>query len=91
LIHKKHGVALELLLRDAEEARTTNMCKGVVKNSDGLIRRCNFRGKMDGYCKFHKDHGERIQKRTLHSNDHFNYACVEIQEAQLELRDLGII
>ena len=90
-IHKKHAVPLDLLLRDAEEARNTNICKGIVKESNGETRRCSFRGKFDGYCKFHKDQGERIQKRVLHSGDHFKSACNEVREAQSELRDLGIL
>jgi hypothetical protein len=84
-------VPLDLLLRDADEARNTNICKGIVKDSDGENRRCSFRGKIGGYCKFHKDQGERIQKRVLQSGDHFTSACNEVREAQSELRDLGIL
>ena len=89
-IHKKHQISLDLLLRDGEEAYNTDICKGIIKDSNGTTRRCSFKAKCEGYCKFHKEQGERIQRRTLTSDDHFENACNEIDEARSELRDLGI-
>ena len=90
-IHKKHGVALDILLRDAEEVCNSNICMGVVTTSTtGETRRCSFKAKHNGYCKFHRERGRQIQERMLTSEDHYDEAVNEIQDAQSRLREMGL-
>lgn len=90
-IHRKHGVALDLLLRDAEEVCNSNICMGIVTNSaTGETRRCSFKAKHNGYCKFHRERGRQIQERMLTSEDHYEEAVNEIQDAQSRLREMGL-
>src|SRR6056300_889466 len=54
IISKKHGIAMDLLLKDIPKTFSGTVCKGTKKN-DG--RRCTFRAGRDGYCKHHHTHG----------------------------------
>jgi uncharacterized Fe-S cluster-containing protein len=65
IISKKHGIALDLLLRDIPTVYTGNMCKGT--KSGGI--RCTHRGIHNGYCGKHVSQGERIRQRVW---DHTN-------------------
>jgi hypothetical protein len=62
-ISKKHGISLNILLRDLPEICSVTLCKG--QKSDG--RRCMFKGIHNGYCRHHKEQGEKIRQRVLTS------------------------
>jgi len=49
LISKKHGIAIDLLLKDIPKTVSGKICKGV--RNDG--RRCTRKGIHDGYCGMH--------------------------------------
>jgi hypothetical protein len=61
IISKKHGIALELLLRDIPPKYSGSLCKGM--RSSG--QRCLFRSVKDGYCRYHTVQGERVRTRTI--------------------------
>jgi hypothetical protein len=63
VISKKHGIALDLLLRDVPEMYTGLMCKGTKHNG----QRCAFRGIHGGYCGKHVTQGNRIKQRVIPS------------------------
>lgn len=90
-VHKKHGVALDILLRDAEEVCNSNICMGIITTSaTSETRRCSFRAKYNGYCKFHREQGTQIERRILTSEDRYNQAMEDIYEGQSRLRELGL-
>jgi len=90
-IHKKHGVALDILLRDAEEVCNSNICMGVVTiSTTGETRRCSFKAKHNGYCKFHREQGTQIERRTLTDGDRYSQAMEDISEGLSRLRQLGL-
>ena len=49
IISKKHGISMDLLLKDIPETFSGTICKGT--KVDG--RRCTFRGIHSGYCRHH--------------------------------------
>jgi hypothetical protein len=69
MVSKKHGISLELLLRDIPPKYETAMCKG--HKVDG--EKCGFRAVENGYCRTHVVQFERIRERiiiprTLHTH-----------------------
>jgi hypothetical protein len=60
IISKKHGISLDLLLKDIPDTFAGTICKGT--KNDG--RRCTFRGTHDGYCRHHKD--QRVSLKHMH-------------------------
>lgn len=62
-ISKKHGISLNILLRDLPDICSVTLCKG--QKSDG--RRCMFKAIHNGYCRHHKEQGEKIRQRVLTS------------------------
>ncbi len=60
-ISKKHGVSLELLLRDIPSKYVGVLCKGH-KNCG---EKCTFRAVDNGYCRHHMIQFERIRERTI--------------------------
>jgi hypothetical protein len=67
IISKKHGISMELLLKDIPEIFSGTICKGV--KADG--RRCTFRGINDGYCRHHVTQINRLKHMSIaRSNSH---------------------
>jgi hypothetical protein len=63
IISKKHGIPMELLLRDVPTTSSISLCRGIKSNG----QRCTFNGQYDGYCKHHQHQGKKIQQRNLPS------------------------
>ena len=63
IISKKHGIALDLLLKDIPKTFSGTICKGTKKN-DG--RRCTFRAGRDGYCRHHLTQANRLKHISIH-------------------------
>jgi|TARA_B110000444_G_scaffold261421_1_gene313371 hypothetical protein len=57
IISKKHGISLDLLLKDIPEIFSGTICKGT--KNDG--RRCTFRGTNNGYCRHHAAQYNRLE------------------------------
>lgn len=93
-ISKKHGIPLELLLKDIPESYTVTMCKGT--KNDG--RRCGFKAVQNGYCRHHIAQGERICQRSFSSTGSIHNHGPEMMfvrgcpgcEASNGLIDLGV-
>jgi len=69
IISKKHGISMELLLKDIPETFSGTICKGA--KVDG--RRCTFRGINDGYCRHHATQVNRLKHMSIvrnHSHTH---------------------
>lgn len=67
IVSKKHGISLDLLLRDVPDVYTGLTCKGT--KSDG--HRCTFKGLHEGYCGKHVSQGRIIRQRDISSmNSH---------------------
>jgi len=60
IISKKHGISMDLLLKDIPETFSGTICKGTT--NDG--RRCTFRGIRSGYCRYHSTQGNRLKYRS---------------------------
>ena len=69
-ISKKHGISLELLLKDIPECYATTICKGT-KTTTG--QRCSFKASDHGYCRHHALQGQRICQRTFSSSSIHNH------------------
>ena len=63
IISKKHGIPLDLLLRDVPENYTGSVCKGTKSNG----HRCTQKGLHNGYCGKHVAQGSKIKHRDLKS------------------------
>jgi Fe-S-cluster containining protein len=50
-VNKKHGISLELLLRDLPERFEQTRCKGLKKNGT----RCTHKATDEGFCRWHVD------------------------------------
>jgi len=61
-ISKKHGILLELLLKDIPECYMTTICKGTKATSG---HRCSFKAVENGYCRHHTLQGKRICQRIF--------------------------
>ena len=67
-ISKKHQIPLELLLRDIPQINGGDRCRGKKRGRDGGGEvRCSFKAGENGYCKYHKQQGEKVQPRCLPS------------------------
>lgn len=94
IISKKHAISLELLLKDMPVAYTSTICKGT--KSDG--HRCAFKSMNNGYCRKHKEQGERLCQRSISSSNLHNHGpeqmyvrgCPGCESANNGLIDLGI-
>jgi len=94
IISKKHGIALDLLLKDLPETYTSTICKGT-KGKGG--QRCTFKAVTNGYCRHHAIQGERICQRALSSTSTHNHGPGQMFvrgcpgcESSKELIDLGV-
>ena len=94
-ISKKHGISLDLLLKDIPKCYTTTICKGT-KNSG---QRCNFKAVAsgNGYCRHHALQGQRICQRVFSSSSIHNHGADKMFvkgcpgcESSNELIDLGL-
>jgi hypothetical protein len=63
VISKKHGIPLDLLLRDVPEIYNGLTCKGTKSNG----QRCTHKGLHEGYCGKHVTQGNRIKQRNITS------------------------
>jgi hypothetical protein len=61
IISKKHGISLDLLLKDIPDTFSGTICKGT--KTDG--RRCTFKGARNGYCKHHSDQHNRLNCMSI--------------------------
>jgi hypothetical protein len=69
IISKKHGISMDLLLKDIPETFSGTICKGT--KVDG--RRCTFRGIHSGYCRHHAAQANRLKHMSIsrsHSHNH---------------------
>jgi len=92
-LSKKHGISLDILLKDLPDTYTSTTCKGTKSNG----HRCTFKGTYGGYCRHHAAQGARINcNKSLSSSSLHNHppdqmfvqgcpAC----ECSNELIDLG--
>lgn len=63
IISKKHGIAMDLLLKDIPKTFSGTICKGT--RTDG--KRCTFKGIHDGYCGHHvTQHTQRLKMVSIH-------------------------
>jgi hypothetical protein len=91
-ISKKHGISLELLLKEIPDTYSSCTCKGTKPNG----QRCTFRGVNNGYCKHHTAQANRIKQRSFSSSSihthgpeqMFVSGCPGCQSSN-ELIDLG--
>jgi hypothetical protein len=68
IISKKHGISMDLLLKDIPKTFSGTICKGTKRN-DG--KRCTFRATDNGYCRHHSMQGNRLMCTSLvRSNSH---------------------
>jgi hypothetical protein len=65
IISKKHGIPMELLLRDVPTTSSISLCRGIKSNG----QRCTRKGANNGYCGHHAHQGERIKQRLLPSSN----------------------
>lgn len=93
-ISKKHGIPLELLLKELPETFTSTTCKGTKAGG----HRCTFRAVYNGYCRHHKTQGERICQRSFSSSNLHNHGPEQMFvhgcpgcESSKELIDLNTI
>ena len=94
-ISKKHGIALEQLLKDIPSSYTNTTCKGSTNNG----QRCTFRASENGYCQRHIIQGKRVCQRifsnsgsSLHNHGPekmFVKGCPGCESSN-ELIDLGV-
>lgn len=68
-ISKKHGISLDLLLKDIPDSYTCTTCKGTKTNG----QRCMFKSVYNGYCRHHKTQGERLCQRTFSTSSLHNH------------------
>ena len=94
IISKKHGISMDLLLKDIPETFSGTICKGT--KTDG--RRCTFRGIHGGYCRHHSTQGNRLKYRSIprtnshiHGPDQMYVKGCPGCEMSNELIDLGTI
>lgn len=94
IVSKKHGISMELLLKDIPDTFSGTICRGT--KHDG--KRCTFKGVHDGYCKHHAVQKKRLQqsfvKRTnnhTHGPERFFVRGCPGCELSNELIDLGTI
>jgi len=69
IISKKHGISLDLLLRDIPKTYSSTLCKGVKGNGE----RCGFKAIDEGYCRHHQSQRSKICQRTLSSESLHNH------------------
>lgn len=93
-ISKKHGIALDLLLKDIPSTYTSTICKGT-KGKGG--QRCTFKAVSNGYCRHHMAQGDRICQRSFSSASVHNHGPEQMFvrgcpgcESSKELIDLGV-
>jgi hypothetical protein len=95
VLSKKHGISLDVLLKDLPETYTSTTCKGAKANG----QRCTFKGIHNGYCSRHVVQGARINlnkslsSTNLHSHGpekFYDPECPACQQCTSGLRDLGI-
>jgi len=60
-ISKKHGISLQLLLKDIPETCTGSMCKGIKGNG----QRCAFKSVSDGFCRYHITQKSKMTQRIF--------------------------
>ena len=68
-LSKKHGIALDILLKDLPDTYTSTTCKGAKANG----QRCTFKGIHNGYCSRHAAQGARICHRVSSSASLHNH------------------
>lgn len=94
IISKKHGISLELLLKDVPENFSGTICRGT--KADG--KRCTFKGLHNGYCKHHADQNVPLKCTTIprtFTHNHgpeqrFVLGCIACERSK-ELIDLSTI
>ena len=69
ILSKKHGISLDVLLKDLPETYASTTCKGTKSNG----QRCGFKSSEDGYCKHHTLQGKRICQRVFSSSSLHNH------------------
>lgn len=70
IISKKHGISMDLLLKDIPETFSGTICKGT--KNDG--RRCTFRGTTEGYCKHHAAQIKRLKPMSISRTNSHNHS-----------------
>lgn len=94
ILSKKHGISLEILLKDLPDTYTSTTCKGTKTNG----QRCTFKGIYGGYCSRHAaqgarlNHNKSISSTSLHTHGPekvYDPNCPGCCSAN-ELIDLGI-
>lgn len=93
IISKKHGISLDILLKDIPASYTSTICKGTKANGT----RCTFRALECGYCRHHKAQGDRLRQRTMSNSSLHTHGPEQMFvrgcpgcESSKELIDLGI-
>lgn len=94
-LSKKHGISLEILLKDLPDTYSSTTCKGTKSNG----QRCTFKGMYSGYCRHHAAQGVRINcHRSLsslslhnHPSDQMFVEGCPACESSNELIELGTI
>ena len=94
VLSKKHGISLDVLLKDLPETYTSTTCKGTKNNG----QRCTFKGTYSGYCSRHSAQGARInQNKSLSSTNLHTHGAERVYDpccpgcmSGSGLRDLGI-
>ena len=70
IISKKHGISIDLLLKDIPETFSGTICKGA--KTDG--RRCTCRGIHQGYCRHHAVQGTHLKHMPISRNHSHNHS-----------------
>ena len=70
IISKKHGISMDLLLKDIPKTFSGTICKGTKRN-DG--KRCTFKAIDNGYCRHHSMQANRLTHSSLiRTNSHIH-------------------
>ena len=69
VISKKHGISLDLLLKDIPDTVSGTICRGT--KTDG--KRCTFKGVHNGYCKHHHDQVNRLHPSHIKRTNSHNH------------------
>lgn len=93
VLSKKHGISLDILLKDLPDTYTSTTCKGVKNNG----QRCTFRGIHSGYCSRHVAQGSKLKSRTFSNTSMHSHGpekvydpnCPGCQQCSNGLIDLG--
>ena len=94
ILSKKHGISLDVLLKDLPETYTSTTCKGTKANG----QRCTFKGLYGGYCSRHAAQGAFINRnKSLSSSSLHTHGPEKVYDPNCPgcqssngLRDLGV-